>query len=329
MRSALLSAGAGIARRLSFGIGRPGGGDLLSSLRSPILLHGNETTAYRDPTAVYVGGWFYLYFTQTIIEPNGQVYMYTAWTRSRDLQTWQDVVRLTPRDQNLNFSSPGDIVRFKKAWVMCLQTYPRPYGIQYGNCDCRIWTMRSRDLAHWDDPVLLRVKGPQISSKDMGRMIDPYLLHDKDDSRKWLCLYKQNGISISSSFDLENWRFERYIDAGENPTIILDKGEYVLFYSPDNGIGVKRSRNLITWRDQGILTLGQTQWPWAQGRLTAGFVLDLRQVPEIARAIMFFHGSAYPEDDKRGGFDSWCSIGIAWSEDLEHWEWPGYQVPEP
>lgn len=37
---------------------------------------------------------------------------------------------------------------------------------------------------------------------------------------------------------------------------------------------------------------------------------------------MFFHGSAFPEEDARGGFDNFASVGIAWSEDLSVWEWP-------
>ena len=47
----------------------------------------------------------------------------------------------------------------------------------------RIW--RGDDLLHWSDPELLRVKGPDIPRENMGRMIDPYLIQDKDDTRKW------------------------------------------------------------------------------------------------------------------------------------------------
>ena len=34
---------------------------------------------------------------------------------------------------------------------------------------------------------------------------------------------------------------------------------------------------------------------------------------------MFFPGSDYPESD---GFDTFASIGIAWSHELSKWEWP-------
>ena len=71
-----------------------------------------------------------------------------------------------------------------------------------------------------------------------------------------------------------------------------------------------------------MLTLGQKDWPWARGRITAGFVLDARRVPGVRKYLMFFHGSDYPEEDPRGGFDNFASIGLAWSKDLRRWDWP-------
>jgi hypothetical protein len=56
--------------------------------------------------------------------------------------------------------------------------------------------------------------------------------------------------------------------------------------------------------------------------LTAGFVLDLRKEPTVGKCLMFFHGSTYAEKDPRGGFDNFASLGLAWSDDLEHWQWP-------
>ena len=43
-------------------------------------------------------------------------------------------------------------------------------------------------------------------------------------------------------------------------------------------------------RDDGVLTLGQEGWPWAEERLTAGFILDLRDDPAVGRCLLFFHG---------------------------------------
>jgi hypothetical protein len=156
----------------------------------------------------------------------------------------------------------------------------------------------------------------------MGRMIDPYLLRDKDDPAKWWCFYKQNGMSMSWSSDLKTWTYAGHTSAGENPCVIVDRNQYVLFHSPRNGIGVKRSNDLKNWRDEGVTTLNQKSWPWAQGRITAGFVLDLRHDPAVGKALMFFHGSRFPEEDRRGGFDNFASIGIAWSHDLKNWSWP-------
>lgn len=294
----------------------------LDALASPVLFRGDATTAYRDPAAVYHDGWFRLFFTLVKIEPDRKVYSYCAWSKSRDLLHWSEPKIFTPRDQRLNFGSPGNIVRFQDKWVLCLQTYPRPNGEKFGNESARIWTMRSDDLETWSEPDLLRVKGPDVAEADMGRMIDPFLLQSKDEPAKWWCFYKQKGVSMSWSTDLKTWTFAGRTSAGENPCVIVENGEYLLFHSPKNGIGVKRSKDLKTWRDEGTLTLDQKNWPWAKGRLTAGFVLDLRKEPRIGKALMFFHGSAFPESDPRGGFDNFASIGVAWSDDLKNWQWP-------
>jgi hypothetical protein len=154
----------------------------------------------------------------------------------------------------------------------------------------------------------------------MGRMIDPYLIEDRDEPGKWWCFYKSG---CAWSHDLRTWTPAGQRPPGENPCVILDGAEYVMFYAPGNGVGVRRSKDLRAWRDQGVLTLGQDEWPWAKGRLTASFVLDLRQNRAVGKALMFFHGSAFPERDPRGGFDNHCCIGIAWSDDLKTWTWPG------
>ncbi len=294
----------------------------LSAIGSPVVFRGDATTAYRDPTAIYQDGWFRLFFTLVKIEPDGRPFSYTAWSKSRDLLQWSEPAIVTPRDQNLNYGSPGNIVRFGDQWVLCLQTYPRPHGEKYGNASARVWTMRSRDLETWDEPELLRVKGPDVPEEKMGRMIDAYLLEDKDEPGRWWCFYKQAGMSLSWSRDLKIWTPFGRTSAGENACVIIDGDDYVLLHSPANGIGVKRSRDLKDWRDEGVLTLGQNAWPWARGRLTAGFVLDLRTEPAVGKALLFFHGSDFPENDPRGGFDNFASLGLAWSNDLKSWAWP-------
>lgn len=293
-----------------------------SAIPSPVVFRGDATTAYRDPAALYYDGWFRLFLTLVRMESGNRPYSYTAWSKSRDLVTWSAPVIFTPRDLNLNYGSPGSIIRQGDAWVLCLQTYPRPHGELYGNETARIWTVRSNDLERWSEPELLRVKGPDVPKEKMGRMIDPFLLADKDDPGKWWCFYKQNGVSMSWSRDLVAWTYAGRTSAGENACVLSEGSEYVLFHSPANGIGVQRSNDLKTWRDDGVLTLGQEKWSWAQGRLTAGFVLDLRRDPTVGKALMFFHGSDYPEKDARGGFDNFASVGLAWSEDLKTWTWP-------
>ena len=66
---------------------------------------------------------------------------------------------MTPRDRALNYSSPGNVIRFRDRWLMCLQTYPSRDG-RPADHTARIFTMHSRDLAAWSEPELLRVKGP-------------------------------------------------------------------------------------------------------------------------------------------------------------------------
>ena len=187
------------------------GPDMLTALTSPVLFRGDSVTAYRDPAVLYHGNTFYLFFTLVQVEPDGKVFSYTAESRSTDLQNWTEPVIITARDQQLNFCSPGNIVRFGEEWMLCLQTYPRPgYHIAdqpvYGNADARVYTMKSRDLVNWDAPRLMRVKG-DVPFEKMGRMIDPYLVGDKDDAGKWWCFYKQNGVSMSWSRDLSTGTF--------------------------------------------------------------------------------------------------------------------------
>ena len=157
----------------------------------------------------------------------------------------------------------------------------------------------------------------------MGRMIDAYLIEDKDEPGKWWCFYKQRGVSWSWSRDLRTWTFAGRARAGENVCLLVQGDEYVMFHSPRNGIGIKRSKDLKQWKDAGLTTLGQKTWPWAKGRLTAGFVMDLRKEPRVGKYILFFHGSAFAESDPRGGFDNHASLGLAWSDDLKRWHWPG------
>ena len=168
----------------------------LSALDDPRLFSGNDSTAFRDPAAIYENGVFHLFFSLVRSERDS-VFSYVATSTSVNLKDWTEPRILTERDQNLDYSSPGNVIRLGDEWVLCMQTYPRPEYIRsvmprYGSEDARLFIMRSKDLETWTEPELLKVKG-DIPEEDMGRMIDPYLIEDKDEPGKWWCFYKQNG----------------------------------------------------------------------------------------------------------------------------------------
>ncbi|MHC4213905.1 MAG: sialidase family protein [Planctomycetota bacterium] len=298
----------------------------LNDIQSPIILKGDENRAFRDPAAIYHNGTFYLYYTLWLKDADGIRYSYTALSKSKDLAKWTEPKIITPKDINLNYSSPGNVIRFKDKWILCLQTYPTPDGKKYGNNNCRLWIMRSDDLENWAEPEMLKVKGPDVPFDKMGRLIDAYLVEDKDTPGKWWCLFDDNAVNISYSYDLEKWTYLKRVPAGENACVIIKDNEYILFHSPGNGIGVKRSKNMIDWNHVGTkidksgtgsITLGQKDWPWSSQRLTAGFVLDLKDDPLVGKYLMFFHA------EPPGGFKKLASLGIAWSDDLVTWDWPG------
>jgi len=300
----------------------------LLKLKSPVIFKGDSVTAYRDPAILFNDKTFFLFFTLIEIEKDGRVFCYTASSKSRDLKRWSTPVKITPRDQKLNFGSPGNVIRFKDEWILCLQTYPRPdhynyQPVRYGDATARIFIMRSKDLVTWSDPEILKVKGNDVPVEDMGRMIDAFLLEDKDEKGKYWCFYKQRGVSMSYSYDLVNWTFFGFTEAGENSCVLTENDEYILFHSPSNGIGIKKSKDLKNWTNWGdLITLGQSQWNWAKGRISAGAVINLKKMKGVEKYVMFFHGSG-PLTETQGDFDKNASLGIAWSDDLVTWNWPG------
>lgn len=291
------------------------------AITSPIIFKGDATIAYRDPAVVYHDGVFHLYFTYCRVEDEG-AFWYLGYSRSENLVDWTEPELLTPRSRELNFSSPGNIIRYNGQWIICLQTYPTPNNETFGTTDSRVWIMQSDDLRQWSRPELLRVKGPDVPREEMGRMIDPYLIEDAARPGRWWCFYKQNGVSMSWSNDLKTWTYVGRADSGENVCVLRDGEEYVLIHSPSNGIGMKRSKNLVNWNDDGpLITLGQKDWPWAQGRLTAAVVLDLRDDPRVGKYLMFFHGASR-EGLVMHRAHGHGSLAIAWSDDLKEWHWP-------
>jgi hypothetical protein len=252
-----------------------------ADIPGPSILQGDRTNGYRDPAGACYDGTFHLFHTLARLDSDGHYYWHVAVTKSDDLIHWTPPRIITPKDQRLNYSSPGNVIRFRDRWLMCLQTYPTPKNQTTGDETSRLWLMESRDLENWGPPHLMKVKGPDVPVEKMGRMIDPYLVQDKDEPGKWRCFYRQNGASMSYSHDLEIWTYAGRVDAGENSCVLVDKDEYVLIHSPSNGICFKRSQDLKTWRDDGAIYRGQKDWPWAKARLTAAQVLDLRDEPGV------------------------------------------------
>ena len=77
-----------------------------------------------------------------------------ATSTSVNLKDWTEPRILTERDQNLDYSSPGNVIRFGDEWILCMQTNPRPGYVKsemprYGSEDARLLIMRSKDLETW------------------------------------------------------------------------------------------------------------------------------------------------------------------------------------
>lgn len=291
----------------------------LQAITSPVVLKGNAREAYRDPAACYYDGVLRLFYTYWLKDPDGYRYCYTAVSKSRDLIHWTKPHIITSKDLNLNFSSPGNVIRYGDEWILCYQTYPTPDGRKYGNEDCRIWITRSEDLENWSTPEMLMVKGPNVPAEDMGRLIDPYLVEDKDVPGKWWCFFDDDAANISYSYDLKRWTYFKRMPCGENPCVLIDNDEYVLIYDPKDegrGAGMKRSKDMVHWQDmEKRIPLGGKEWKWAPDGIQGAFVIDLREVNRIGKYLMFFHAGP--------GFKKNVSIGMGWSNDLKVWDWPG------
>ena len=288
----------------------------LSKLKSPIIIEGDSRYAYRDPAVVFHDGVFYLYFTVVIFEDD-QFYARLGLMTSRDLINWSDIEYLSPLDPEINLCGPGNIIRFEDQWIICASLYPTPEKGRYGgNENSRATILRSDDLRHWSDPEVLQLR------EHMGRTIDPFLVEDLNEKGKWWCLYKFQftGVSYSSSRDLRNWRYEGIVKGQhfENACAIRKDNYIYLMYSPENGMEIKRTRDMESWEDVAQTTLGQEDWPWSQRRITAGFILEM-DLPNLPRYLMFFHGSRHCATPAT---HSMANLALCWSDDLLNWHWP-------
>ncbi len=267
--------------------------------------------SFRDPAAYIENSIIYLFFTLVENTPERQ-YFYVAMSQSKDFVTWTEPEILTEKDNLKNYSSPGNVIKFNNDYYLCLQTYPRKDGQIYGNENSRIFTIKSKDLIHWDKPALLRVKG-DIPEREMSRMIDPYILCEED---KFICFFKQNGVSFSTSEDLVNWQFQGFADCGENVCVLKEKDEYLIFNSPKNGINIMSTKDFKSFKNIRTLYLNQENKTWAKDRITAGFVIDTSSISPYKYA-MFYHG------DNEDNYLFGASLAVAFSDDLATW----YELP--
>lgn len=264
--------------------------------------------SYRDPAAYIENGKIYLFFTLVENTEDNQ-FFYIAQSESCDFIKWTKPTILTEKDNMKNYSSPGNVFKYDGYYYLTLQSYPREKGQIYGNEKSRIFTMKSKDLTHWDNPVLLKVKG-DIPENEMGRMIDPYIL---EDAGKFICFFKQNGVSFSTSTDLINWQFQGCTECGENVCVIKENDEYIIFNSPQNGINIMSTKDFVTFTDVETLYLNQNNKPWAKDRITAGFVLDISTFNVPYKYAMFYHG------DNEDNYLFGASLAVSFANNFTDW----------
>lgn len=257
----------------------------------PIIFEGTPKLAYRDPTCICVDGRYHLFFTVSEKE-NGYMYNYVAYSKSEDLVNFSDPILLTEKDSAKNFCSPGNIIAVGNRYRICVTSYPMPFPFSqkgYADETARLFWIDTEDFVHFSEPKRIFPKGS--SCADEGRMIDPFVLEDKDQQGRYLLFFKQNGVSMSESYDLENWNYLGHIEGGENACVLVEDGLYHLIHSPHNGIGHKTSKDLVDWTDCGVCLPKVTEQAWAAGRLTAAFAMK-NENPKIEyRYIVFCHGS--------------------------------------
>lgn len=275
-----------------------------------IIFKGNDKFAYRDPACFLFEDTYFLFFTVSE-KDDGYMYNRIGMSKSKDLVNWTEPKIITERNLNFNFCSPGNILKKDGKYIMCFTSYPMPfkYSVRdHADETARLFTMSTSDFESFSEPLMLYPKG-NTKNKDMGRMIDPYIL---EKNNKYYLFFKQNGVSVSVSDDLVTWDYLGNTEGGENACVIEYNGKYLLIHSPENGIGFKTSDDLETWEDAGFTTLLQNEWQWAKSRITAGFAMKTGDNCRYKYAL-FFHGSDNRCPETHGN----ASLGIAFTDDFK------------
>lgn len=272
----------------------------------------------RDPAVIFQDGRYHCFYTH-IDSKRMRKGWHLALSRitSGDLLEWSAPEILL--DSPYGFSSPGNAIETEEGFLLCLQSYPIDPGEVYGNQNCRLWLMKSRNLKSFDPPVLISEEGCTASWARTRRQIDPYLVRADG---LYYVFYKTDGcLGLMKSRDGKHfeeasaapvlWPYQTPDQStAENPCIIRDGGGYRMFFAPcrkGRGIGTAWSRDLLCW--ESIRYLDFPQLPWAPGGPTAPMVMDDRC--RTGKWLMFFHGDTQGE---HGG-----ALGLAYSDDLEHW----------
>lgn len=164
---------------------------------SPIIIRGTPEVAHRDPAIHYHDGVFRVFYgLARLMDPpeQGRVTFQLALIKSRDLIHWSEPRTLTPPDDDLNFTDPGNIVRLGDRWIMTVENYRTPFSPSGGAETTRCWLLRSADLEHWSEPEPMLLKGPEVPLEQMGRAICPCLFPDRSTPGKWWCAFKQAAL---------------------------------------------------------------------------------------------------------------------------------------
>lgn len=291
----------------------------LQAVRNPFCVP--RGIGARDSAIHWHDGVLHCFYTASYQGPD-TYFSHIEHLCTRDLVNWErcpDVVSDPPI-----YWSVGNVIRALGEWVLCMQDYRVPPGEKWAGDDARLWITKSPDLMKWGTPISINPEGCRVNWRPTRRQVDPFIV--EHNGRYW-CFYKGGGLGLLVSEDLVHWE-EACVDRPafapsdtpdnstvENPCVVRDGEEYVLFFVPmrPGGIGIARSKNLVQWHDARYLDFPQA--PWMNGcRPNAPMVIDTRG--DLGAWLMVLD-SGGPKGVPHSG-----SLGLAWSENLVDWTCP-------
>ncbi len=287
----------------------------LEGLTNPVFAL--EGVSVRDPAAIWHDGLCYLYYTRHIGGWDRNTYWDIGVVTTRDFQGFSAERIITPG----GYASPGNVVRVGERWAMPIQSYPWPSEIAL---------LFSGDLVHWSEPVhvIPADTGPGWGAEH--GPIDGWLFrHD----RRWHCAWvnflagtDHRAFGVHASEDLEEWENltpdgpfvdgSAYNDNGgvENCAMLREGDTWHFFAS----VGMQPQRlahvasaDPLSWpplTPEAELDLPLD--PWCAYSQSALFVDDWREV--CGKWAMIYHGTETPSSN--------ATLGLAFSDDLWHWE---------